>query len=122
MAIMTQLMKVCNHPRGLISNRKDRVPSSAAASAAAVALGGDSTAIVELEELSGEQLIVASSKFQLLDKLLLRVKEQGSRHPYRRHCLWLLALPCCTACKSPLPFREQTQKCLAALQCCVSAG
>eukprot|EP00658_Telonema_sp_P-2_P000781 TRINITY_DN10283_c0_g1_i1.p1 TRINITY_DN10283_c0_g1~~TRINITY_DN10283_c0_g1_i1.p1 ORF type:complete len:138 (-),score=54.23 TRINITY_DN10283_c0_g1_i1:95-508(-) len=70
--ILIQLRKVCNHPRQLLAKIKGnntQIPLHHPA------LTGDD----ELRGLKGEELVTASGKLQVVDKLLMRMKAQGSR-------------------------------------------
>jgi SWI/SNF-related matrix-associated actin-dependent regulator of chromatin subfamily A member 5 len=93
---MTQLQKVCNHPKCLVySIDRERVKASKLAAANigsefAQVAGNPSGESLLLEQetrqqeatlraLSGDELIASSGKLQLLDRLLVKLKAAGSR-------------------------------------------
>ena len=93
---MMQLQKICNHPKSLIYSI-DRHRAVASLQAAAN-IGSEFTREIEstslssmhleqetrqreaaLRDLSGDALVAASGKLQLLDRLLIKLKASGSR-------------------------------------------
>ena len=86
--LIMQLRKICNHPRTLLGSAKD---SAAAAAAAAVSSSSSSKAPMggggqrgerlrqELAALTGEELMQASGKLLVLDRLLERLFKLESR-------------------------------------------
>ena len=91
--LIMQLRKICNHPRTLLGSAKD---SAAAAAAGAAAAGGVSSSSSskapmggggkrgerlrqELAALTGEELMQASGKLLVLDRLLERLFKLESR-------------------------------------------
>ena len=86
--LIMQLRKICNHPRTLLGSAKD---SAAAAAAAAVSSSSSSKAPMggggkrgerlrqELAALTGEEMMQASGKLLVLDRLLERLFKLESR-------------------------------------------
>ena len=83
--LIMQLRKICNHPRTLLGSAKDTAAAAAAAGAAAAAAVSSSSSSKtpmggggkrgerlrqELAALTGEQLMQASGKLLVLDRLL----------------------------------------------------
>lgn len=90
LAVMIQLQKICNHPKNVIlqfdhDQARAEAHSRRAAGSEFVTVptrmmdGAARAMESQLRSLSGERLIAASGKLALLDRLLMRVKAQGSR-------------------------------------------
>ena len=91
--LIMQLRKICNHPRTLLGSAKDTAAAAAAGAAAAAAVSSSSSSKTpmggggkrgerlrqELAALTGEELMQASGKLLVLDRLLERLFKLESR-------------------------------------------
>ena len=91
--LIMQLRKICNHPRTLLGSAKDSAAAAAAGAAAAAAVSSSSSSKApmggggkrgerlrqELAALTGEELMQASGKLLVLDRLLERLFKLESR-------------------------------------------
>ena len=91
--LIMQLRKICNHPRTLLGSAKDSAAAAAAGAAAAAAVSSSSSSKApmggggkrgerlrqELAALTGEELMQASGKLLVLDRLLERLFQLESR-------------------------------------------
>ena len=88
-SVLTQLIRVCNHPKQILMKREDlrekaRKRAAALSDSATPTTREPLTADIlaaeeELRGLVGDALIKSAGKLALLDRLLLRLHKQGSR-------------------------------------------